>query len=85
MKHPDDSTKLVGEPRTPSSGQMKSEFSQNEMATERVNNSTTESSDRPETAKVNVSQEVIYMLLIGMKPFFRVRNSFFFIQNSHTH
>lgn len=59
----------IDEPRAQSSEQTNSGLSQSEIPTERVTNNTgsTESSEDPETAKVNISQEVIYMLLIGMK------------------
>lgn len=58
----------IEEPRAQSSEQTNSGLSQSEIPTERVTNNTgsTESSDDPEKAKVNISQEVIYMLLIGL-------------------
>lgn len=61
--------KPIDEPRAQSSEQTNSGLSQSEIPTERVTNNTgsTESSEDPEKAKVNISQEVIYMLLIGMK------------------
>lgn len=57
----------IEEPRTPSSGQNKDSLTLNEQPTDRVTNGADPATQTDDTkqAKVNVSQEVIYMLLIG--------------------
>lgn len=58
----------IDEPRAQSSEQQKSDFSQTEIVTDHVTNSSgsTESSNEIKTSQVDVPQNVIHMLLIGM-------------------